>query len=85
MYNKLIVKMSNGEEYEFNGYFNAEAGDHLIIFDIQSRDIIKWAQNQIRKGNKVSYIEFGDEGISEVAYRQFHFITNITNDFIIIK
>ena len=86
MYNKLIVKMANGEVNEFNGYFNADTGeDYLLIFGIQSREIMKWARTQIQRRNEVNYIEFEDEGNSVVANRKFHFITNVTNDSILIK
>ncbi|UNT55820.1 hypothetical protein [Lysinibacillus capsici] len=87
MYNKLFVKMANGEENEFNGYFNVDAKeDCLLIYDVQSKEIIKWAENQIRSGSMLSYIEIEDEGMSVLGYRKFRFITEVTNgDTILIK
>lgn len=86
MYNKLLVKMENGEENEFNGYFNVDANeDFLLIYDVQSRGIMNWAVDQIRSGNMLSYIEIEDEGTSVLGYRKYRFITNVNNDSIIIK
>lgn len=86
MYNKLFVKMENGEENEFNGYFNVDAKeDCLLIYNVQSREIMNWADDQIRSGNMLSYIEIEDEGISVLGYRKFRFITNVNNDYIIFK
>lgn len=87
MYNKMIIKTKDGVERILEGCFNVDVvGGKLLVYDVQSFEMIAWARIQIRQArpSEIDYIEVQREDLSARAFRNYSFVSRVDNNFFYI-